>query len=97
MYKEGPAIQLMNLLSLIIDGKADNLNGTARSLYRKLERLGRKVHVNKLAIETGILDAYLMADEKAEKTCDQPTVSDGTDVPPPAALEQRVGTVEYAR
>ncbi|MBS3157905.1 hypothetical protein J4206_01320 [Candidatus Woesearchaeota archaeon] len=59
--------------------------------------MGRKVHVKKPEIETEIIKAYLRADEGTGKTCDQPIDSDGATAHPPPALEQRVGTVEYAR
>ena len=94
---EGPAIQLMNLLSFITYGKADNLNGTARSLYRKMERLGRKVRVEKKDIETDILKAYLRADELSKKVNGQATANDGASTQFPLPLEQTIGAVEYAK
>ncbi len=94
MFKEGPAIQLWNLINYIAAGNAANLNGTARSLYRKIGKLGRKVGIEKEEIEDDIIQAYLRADERAINAQGQHATRNGANPQPSAALEQ---SVEYAR
>ena len=62
-----PAIQLRELLYLIRDGKAASLNGTARSLHRKIGTLGRIVGLDKQEIETAVMQAYEHAGKSAER------------------------------